>query len=120
MRGVIAAGHPRTAEAGADVLRAGGNAVDAAIAAVSMSLYGPSGEPLRTGEVFRNPEAGDALERLGREGADPFYRGDVAAAVLEWLEGRGAMLTAADLAGYRAVPREPVSAAYRGREVLTN
>ena len=31
MRGVVAAGHPVTAGAGADTLRAGGNAVDAAL-----------------------------------------------------------------------------------------
>jgi gamma-glutamyltranspeptidase/glutathione hydrolase len=42
MRGVVAAGHPLTAEAGADVLRAGGNAVDAAVAAVLMSFVAES------------------------------------------------------------------------------
>src|SRR5581483_10057743 len=44
--GVIAAGHPLTAEAGADVLREGGNAVDAAIGAVLTSF---ASEPLLTG-----------------------------------------------------------------------
>jgi gamma-glutamyltranspeptidase/glutathione hydrolase len=49
MRGAVAAGHPLTAEAGAEVLRAGGNAVDACIAAAVMSwvtespLTGPGG-----------------------------------------------------------------------------
>src|SRR5215208_6121885 len=42
MRGVVAAGHPLTAEAGADVLRSGGNAVDAAVAAVLMSFVAES------------------------------------------------------------------------------
>ena len=42
MRGVVAAGHPLTARAGADVLRAGGNAVDAAVAAVLMSFVAES------------------------------------------------------------------------------
>jgi gamma-glutamyltranspeptidase/glutathione hydrolase len=37
-RGVVAAGHPLTAEAGAQVLREGGNAVDAAICAVLTSF----------------------------------------------------------------------------------
>ena len=45
-RGVVAAGHPLTAEAGAGVLRAGGNAVDAALAALMTSFMA---EPLLTG-----------------------------------------------------------------------
>jgi gamma-glutamyltranspeptidase/glutathione hydrolase len=42
MPGVVAAGHPLTADAGAEVLRAGGNAVDAAVAAVLMSFVAES------------------------------------------------------------------------------
>src|SRR4051794_35323517 len=38
MQGVVAAGHPLTAEAGAAVLREGGNAVDAAVCAVLASF----------------------------------------------------------------------------------
>src|SRR5436305_3828525 len=38
MKGVVAAGHPLTAEAGAAVLREGGNAVDAAVCAVLASF----------------------------------------------------------------------------------
>src|SRR3954452_291761 len=36
--GAVAAGHPLTAEAGARVLREGGNAIDAAVAAVMTSV----------------------------------------------------------------------------------
>ena len=42
MNGVVAAGHPLTAQAGADVLRDGGNAVDAAVACVLMSFVAES------------------------------------------------------------------------------
>jgi gamma-glutamyltranspeptidase/glutathione hydrolase len=42
VNGVVAAGHPRTVEAGAEVLRAGGNAVDAAVACVLMSFVAES------------------------------------------------------------------------------
>src|SRR3712207_9581975 len=42
MRGVVAAGHPLTAQAGVEVLRAGGNAVDAAAACVLMSFVAES------------------------------------------------------------------------------
>src|SRR4051795_4248840 len=46
MEGIVAAGHPVSAEAGAAVLRDGGNAVDAAIGACPASW---AGEPLLTG-----------------------------------------------------------------------
>jgi gamma-glutamyltranspeptidase / glutathione hydrolase len=42
MRGAVAAGHPLTAEAGASVLREGGNAVDACIAAAFVSWVAES------------------------------------------------------------------------------
>src|SRR3954468_8746506 len=78
------------------------------------------GDVPREGEVIRDPELGDAIERLAAEGADPFYRGDIGRAVSEWVSARGGVLTPADLAAYVAVPREPVRVRYRGREVLTN
>ena len=84
------------------------------------ALWAPRGRILREGEMLVNPELGDALMRLAREGPEPFYGGDVAAAVCEWLRERGGSLTPADLAGYRAVEREPVLVVYRDREILTN
>src|SRR5919107_1284436 len=46
MKGVAAPAHPLTADAGAQVLRAGGNAVDAALAAMAASFVA---EPQLTG-----------------------------------------------------------------------
>jgi gamma-glutamyltranspeptidase/glutathione hydrolase len=84
------------------------------------ALWAPEGHILREGELLRNPELGDALLHLARDGAEPFYRGDIAAAVCDWLRGHGGSLTSEDLAGYRAIERTPVKIAYRDREILTN
>jgi gamma-glutamyltranspeptidase / glutathione hydrolase len=84
------------------------------------ALWAPAGRVLREGELLRNPELGDALERLGVEGAEPFYRGDIARAVCDWLGARGGSLDAVELASYRAIEREPVRVRYRDRTVLTN
>jgi len=84
------------------------------------AVFAPHGHAVREGERFREPELGDAIERFGAEGAEPFYRGDIGAAIVEWLGARGGQVTRADLAAYEAVPREPVHATYRGRDVITN
>jgi gamma-glutamyltranspeptidase/glutathione hydrolase len=84
------------------------------------ALFAPDGRVVRAGDVVRQPELADALERLGAEGAAPFYTGDIAAAIVEWLAERGGIVSAADLAGYAVVDREPIRASYRGREVVTN
>lgn len=84
------------------------------------ALFAPDGRLLRAGDVVRQPELGDALERLGAEGPAPFYTGDIAAAIVEWVMGHGGTLTAEDLAAYQVIDRAPVRTAYRGRDVITN
>jgi len=84
------------------------------------ALWAPEGRVLREGELLRDADLADALERLGRDGDKPFYEGDIAAAVCARLAEHGGYLQPADLAGYRALEREPARMAYRDREVLTN
>src|SRR5829696_1536984 len=83
-------------------------------------LYAPHGRPLRQGDGFRFPELAEALERFGADGAEPFYRGEVAAAMSEFVLEQGGTLGPADLAAYEAIPRVPIRAPFRGTEVLTN
>jgi gamma-glutamyltranspeptidase / glutathione hydrolase len=84
------------------------------------ALWAPDGRLLREGGLLRNPDLGDALVRLGHDGAEPFYRGDIAAAVCSWLGDHGGSLRGDQLAGYTAIEREPVRMPYRDREILTN
>jgi gamma-glutamyltranspeptidase/glutathione hydrolase len=83
-------------------------------------LYAPGGRPLGEGDVFRFPELAEALERFGAEGAEPFYAGEVAAALSGFVAEHGGTLGATDLAGYEAIERQPIHAPFRGTEVLTN
>jgi gamma-glutamyltranspeptidase/glutathione hydrolase len=84
------------------------------------AIYAPEGEILGEGDTFRFPDLAEALERYGAEGPEPFYRGEVAGAIAAWVTDRGGTLGGADLASYEAVAREPVHAAFSGRDVLTN
>jgi gamma-glutamyltranspeptidase/glutathione hydrolase len=83
-------------------------------------LYAPDGRLLDESGRFRFSELGDLLERLGAEGPDHLYSGDVGRACSEWVLARGGLLTQEDLAAYEVIEREPARVVYRGREVLTN
>lgn len=84
------------------------------------AIFAPSGRALREGDVFHAPELGDTIERLGAEGAAPFYTGDLAERVVAWVGEHGGTLTAEDLRRYAPAAREPVRVRYRGRDVVTN
>lgn len=84
------------------------------------AIYAPEGNYLGEGDLFRFPDLAVALERLGDEGAASVYGGEVAAAVESYVTGRGGVLSREDMAAYRVIEREPVTARFHGREILTN
>ncbi|MGI8846571.1 MAG: gamma-glutamyltransferase, partial [Thermoleophilaceae bacterium] len=84
------------------------------------ALYEPLGRPARAGERLAMPDLADLLDRLGSEGPDFLYRGDVAMEVSDWVLDRGGLITREDLDAYTVTDREPVTARFRGREVRTN
>jgi gamma-glutamyltranspeptidase/glutathione hydrolase len=77
------------------------------------ALYGP-GKPLLVGERFAMPELADTLERLGAEGPDYFYRGELAVRIAGHVP-----LTLGDLARYEVIEREPLAVSYGGDEIRT-
>lgn len=83
-------------------------------------LYAPDGRTLREGEPFRFAALAEALERFGAEGAEPFCRGEVAAALSAYVTERGGTLGQADFDAYEVIEREPIRVGFRGTEVLTN
>jgi gamma-glutamyltranspeptidase/glutathione hydrolase len=84
------------------------------------ALYAPEGSILLEGDTFRYPDMSDALERFAADGADPFYRGETARAVCDWVRERGGTLGIDDMEAYEPIERDPVRTRFRGNEVLTN
>ncbi|HZF94820.1 MAG TPA: gamma-glutamyltransferase family protein [Allosphingosinicella sp.] len=73
------------------------------------------GTPVDVGDRLANRAYADFLVRLAAQGADALYRGPTAERIVARLRS-GALpgsMTLADLAGYRAVKREPVCRTYR-------
>ncbi len=86
--------------------------------AEARAVYAPSGRYLQEGDILRNPWLAQFLQQLPVEGADAFYRGDVARAVVADMERGDGMLTLSDLSSYEVVEREPLRFRFKGREIL--
>jgi gamma-glutamyltranspeptidase/glutathione hydrolase len=94
-------------------------------------IYLPGGQPLKAGELLKNPDYANTLrklvdaERQAREGCfavgapsrprfDRFYKGRHCARSRSLLQENGGDLTAADLAAYEPQFTEPLHTVYRG------
>ena len=89
----------------------------------SRALFGSAiedGALLQPGERYRAPDFADALEALARDGADLFYRGDIAMRILDDCRDNGGHLTHTDLDTYDVARRAPLTRRYRGAEIATN
>jgi gamma-glutamyltranspeptidase/glutathione hydrolase len=76
--------------------------------------YLPDGRAPAVGQIFRNPDLAWSLERLATIGTSDFYRGEIAARIVDYLERHGGTITAADMADYAPEWIDPVSTTYRG------
>ncbi|HPF70564.1 MAG TPA: gamma-glutamyltransferase [Candidatus Krumholzibacteria bacterium] len=84
----------------------------------TVAQFGKDGAPLVEGDTLRQPDLARTLRRIAAQGPDGFYGGETADLIADAMQAHGGLVTRADLAGYRAVRREPIRAAYRGCTVI--
>ncbi len=85
----------------------------------SMEAYSKNGQPYQAGEVFRQPDRAQTLERIMREGRDGFYKGETARLLAEEMERGGGLITEEDLARYEPRERTPIQGTYRGYDIIS-
>lgn len=82
-------------------------------------IFLPNGRPPRVGERLVQADLAQTLRRIADEGMDGFYRGRTAELVEAEMRRGGGIMTADDMARYRAVWRDPLRFGYRGHEVIS-
>ena len=87
--------------------------------AAASAIYLPGGEPLPPGAVFRQTEVADCLAMIAADGAESFYRGELAKKLCAAGEKAGWLIDADDLAAHRTLWQTPVSAPFYGHDVWT-
>ena len=76
--------------------------------------------PKRVGDVVRNPDYATVLRLIARDGAEVFYRGEIAQAIADDFRAHGGLLALEDLRDYAPRRTDPLWGTYRGRRIATN
>ncbi|PZR34307.1 gamma-glutamyltransferase [Caulobacter segnis] len=84
------------------------------------AFYKPGGALYRAGETLKQPNLAWSLRQIADKGADAFYRGEIAQRFAADMKAHGGLITAEDLASYKAVIRQPLTGTYRGLTVMTS
>lgn len=75
------------------------------------------GRAPRTGELWKNPNLADTLQKISDGGRDAFYKGEIARTIGAYFKANGGFLSYEDLAAHQGEWVEPVSTNYRGFDV---
>ncbi len=82
------------------------------------ATYLIDGRAPRIGQVFRQPDLAATLRAIGDGGREAFYRGPLAERIAAYVERKGGLLTAADLATHTSTWETPSEVSYRGCRLL--
>ncbi len=82
-------------------------------------FFGKDGAPLKAGDRLLQSDLAESLRSVAKGGATEFYKGEIARRLVAEMKANKGLITAQDLADYRAVIREPVHGRYRGFDVYS-
>ncbi|WP_176507679.1 MULTISPECIES: gamma-glutamyltransferase [Pseudomonas] len=74
---------------------------------------------MKVGELFKQPEMAQTLERIADKGVSEFYQGKTADLLVAQMQADKGLITKDDLKDYKAVWREPMALSWRGNVVYT-
>jgi len=86
--------------------------------AESRRIFQRNGNYYKPGEVFRQPELAQTLERIAAN-PESFYHGALAHEIAAFIQRQSGLITEKDLANYTVKDRAPLAGSYRGYTILT-